>query len=258
MWFDGSRVVVAVWELGATLTTGTAADRRGWHGCFREDDTSPDPNEDDDGFVTNDVAWYSLMSQLDWVAGNDVEATRQVVYPVTDLVTAGWSKDGTNFFDDVDDGLTTDNATTEVVSPNNPSNSVIAWKLGTITDPQNDDAYGTLAVGYRRHAGARSGTFQAQIREGYVDEGTPGSARGDVGTLTLDAQTDYGGAAVTIDQSAVVNWDNLQLRCVADTSGGGSTTRIAITIGAFIVDGAPDAGVSLVIPTRRHGARLAI
>ncbi len=162
-------------------------------------------------------------------------------------MTTGWTKDGTNYFDDVDDGLTADNATTEVVSPNNPSSSVISFKFGTLTDPQNDNAYGIMVVGYRKEAGARVGDFQGQLREGYVNESTLGTDRGNIGTIGLDTQTDYGGAAVDIDLSAIVDWDDLQGRFIADTTGGGSTTRVAITVAAFIVDGAP-AAVATVYP----------
>ena len=246
-----SEEVLVRWESGASLTTGTAADRRVYIGWFREDKDDP-PNEDVVGFVVDDTGYAIFDASVEWAASNDIETDRQLGVPIADLVTTGWAKDdATNYFADVDDGKVPDSATTAVTSPNNPSNSPISFDVTSLTDPSNT-VFHTVAVGWRRGAGGRTLTLTYELRQGYVNESTLGTLiAGD--TNTADGATDWGGNILQLtptEANNITDYTDLQFRLVADTSGGGATTRLEITSVRFLIDGG--AGIAAPLIARRR------
>ncbi|KKL75383.1 hypothetical protein LCGC14_2055420, partial [marine sediment metagenome] len=245
---SASEEVLVRWELGATLTTGTAADRRVWIGWFREDLPDP-PNEGVVGFVVDDTGYAIFDSSVEWAAGNDIETDRQLGVTVADLVTTNWTKVSTNYFEDVDDGKVPDSATTAVSSPNNPPNSPISFDLTSLTDPSNNMLH-TVAIGHRREAGARTLTILIELRQGYVNESTLGTLIATSGVLNVDAQQDWGGKILqltTTEADNITDYTDLQIRIVANVSGGGSTTRLAITSIRLLIDGGAAAGQIIAV-----------
>ncbi len=234
--------LLTTWLLGADLTTGTAADRRVWNGMFREDGALPGGGDESGGFVNNDSAWNVLEASVFWAQGVDVssESTLQLGVPVADLVTTGWTKvDATNYFADVDDGETPDNATTMVTSPNNPIASPISFDLTSLSDPTNNQLH-TVAVGWRRETGSRTLTLDVQLRMGYVNESTLGTEIATSGADGADGGTDWGGTHLQLTSSEIdliTDYTDLQIRCLANTSGGGATTRVQITSIRLLTDG---------------------
>ncbi len=245
--------VLVRWESGADLTTGTAADRRVWVGMFREDKDDP-PNEDVVGFVINDTGYAIFDASVEWVAGNDIETDRQLGVPIADLVTTSWTKtDATNYFEDVNDGKVPDSATTAITSPNNPSASPISFDLTSLIDPSNDILH-TVAVGWRRVSGTRALTLETQLRQGYVNESTLGTLIATSGALDADVQFEWGGSILqltTTEADDITDYTDLQIRFLADTSGGGSTARAEITSVRLLIDGAPDAAAPLIARRRQ-------
>ncbi len=245
---------IGYWELGADLTTGTAADRRVYQGFWRISSSAPDETVSP-GFVNNDLSWAIFDAGVEWAAGNDIETDRQLGVPVADLVTTSWTKiDATNFFADVDDGKTPDSATTMVTSPNNPIASPISFDLTSLTDPTNNNLH-TVAVGFRREVGGRVATLTAELRQGYVNESTLGTLRATSGAFTLDSATPWGGLILhltTTEADNITDYTDLQIRLLANTSGGGATTRIQITSIRLLIDGGAAVAATVYPPFPRR------
>ena len=242
---------VVRWESGATLITGTAADRRVFNGLFFIDPDDP-PNEDVDGFVVNDTGWALFDAAVFWCHGIDLdtETDLQLGLPVADLVTTGWAKDdATNYFEDVNDGEVPDAASTAIRSPNNPVASPISFDLTSLTDPTNDRLH-TVAVGWQRETGTRVLTLDIQLRQGYVNESTLGTLIASSGAITASTTAGWAGSILQLtptEADNITDYADLQIRLLADSSGGGATTRVEVTSIRLLIDGAP-AAVATVYP----------
>lgn len=232
-------LLTGYWLLGATLTTGTAADVRIFDGMWKISTSAPDETITP-GFVNTDLSWAIFDAEVEFAAGNDIETDRQLGVPVADLVTTGWTKvDATNYFADVDDGTIPDSATTMVTSPNNPSSVPISFDLTSLTDPTNNNFH-TVAVAFRRETGSRVATLTAELRQGYVNESTLGTLIATSGAVAVDISTPWGGLILHLtitEADNITDYTDLQIRLLADTSGGGATTRIQVTSIRLLIDG---------------------
>ena len=250
----GADLFIGYWVKGADLTTGTAADKRVYDGTWKISSSAPDETSTP-GFVNTDLAWSIFDAEVEWLANNDIETDRQLGVPVADLVTTGWSKiDATNFFADVDDGKTPDSATTMVTSPNNPSSSPISFDLTSLTDPANNNFH-TVAVGYRRETGSRVMTITSELRQGYVNESTLGTLIAASAADDVDSATSWGGQTLqltTTEADNITDYTDLQVRVVANVSGGGSTTRLQVTSIRLLIDGGAAVAATVYPPFPRR------
>lgn len=235
----GVDLFTGYWVLGATLTTGTAAERRVYDAMWKISTSAPDETVSP-GFVNTDLSWAIFDAEVEWAAGNDITTDRQLGVPDNDLVTTDWTKtDATNFFADVDDGAIPDSATTMVTSPSNPIASPISFDLATLTDPTNNNFH-TVAVAFRRETGSRVATLTAELRQGYVNESTLGTEIATSGAVSVDSVTHWGGLILQLtdtEEDNITDYADLQIRLVANTSGGGATTRIQVTSIRLLIDG---------------------
>ena len=250
----GTDLFTGYWLKGATLTTGTAADVRIFDGMWKISSSAPDETITP-GFVNTDLAWAVFDAEVEFAAGNDIETDRQLGVPVADLVTTDWTKiDATNYFADVDDGKTPDSATTMVTSPNNPTTSPISFDLTSLTDPVGN-AFHTVAVGFRREVGGRVATLTAELRQGYVNESTLGTLIATSGAVDVDLNLPWGGLVIqptTTEADNITGYTDLQVRLIADTSGGGATTRLQVTSIRLLIDGGAAVAATVYPPFPRR------
>ncbi len=242
----------AFWETGEDLDTGTAPARRGFNGAYRISPSAPDETVSP-GFVNNDLSWLMLASQLEWLAGHNPLTDRQVAFPITEVHRdAAWDAQSPTDIDDV----TPVNSTAYTCD----DTGVIVFRLGVLTDP-GTNALHHLAMALRRSAagGSLSGTMT--FNRNWVSEASPGTEVQSV-AFSVDAQQNWGGDAMILTETQIDTivgseyTDDLYVRIDVDTRTGNSAAQLANL--RFTVGAAPAAGASLVIPTRRHGTRLAI
>ena len=108
-----------------------------------------------------------------------------------------------------------------------------------LSDPTNNQLH-TVAVGWRRETGSRTLTLDVQLRMGYVNESTLGTEIATSGADGADGGTDWGGTHLQLTSSEIdliTDYTDLQIRCLANTSGGGATTRAQITSIRLLTDG---------------------
>lgn len=132
----------------------------------------------------------------------------QFARPDADIVEDGWTEDDggtTDIFDQIDESIADDND--YIMTGLTPTSDVYVCSLSTVEDPQSSSGH---VVRYRYGKDAANGDqidITVQLRQGYVNEGTPGTliaaathtnagAFPQAGSITLsgaeaDAITDY-------------------------------------------------------------------
>ncbi len=244
--FDDVDLFIGYWELGAALTTGTAAERRVYDGMWKmatAEETSP-------GFFNNDLSWAIFDAECEWAAGNDVETDRQVAVPVTEITaTGGWTGSVTN----IDDPVT---LTTTSPYDSTSVSGVLVVELGDLTDPANN-SFHTLALAFRRATTSGNPSATLAMHQDYVSEGDQGTIIASM-TMDIDAGTSAGGDILQPTSAEIDNiTDYTKLFGRIDYTDAGNASLEVYNL-KLLVDGAPAGAPSLVIPTRRHGTRLAI
>ncbi len=242
---DADRHNITSWLLGATLTTGTAAERRYFNGWFREDD-SPDESG---GFVVNDQGWALFDMGVEWCAGNDLTTDRQVAVPASETTTTGGWTGAVTSIDDPE--VTT---TTGVYDSTNATGNLVV-KLATVTDPANNDLH-SLAVAHRRSATGGTPALTIELREGYVSEASLGTLRASMAG-TIDGQTDWGGNILqltTTEADNITDYSDLFVRIIYTAN---STSEMEIANIRFLVDGGAAVAAAVYPPFPRRQNTLA-
>jgi hypothetical protein len=140
--------------------------------------------------------------------------------PSTDTYNGdGWTEDdgtSTNMFQEIDE--TSFDDADYVKSADAPSADAYVTKLTSVTDPVSSSGH---VLRWRRRAPVSGGatvTLQVQLRQGYVNEGTPGTL------IAEEAATNVTDTAFTADSitlsgaeaDAITNYADLFVRFVAN------------------------------------------
>jgi len=156
----------------------------------------------------------------------------QFARPDSDIDVGNWNDDITNtcpgdgdgsLFDELDE-VSSDGCTTAVESAQNPSfpNANFTVSLTNPPDP-NDDSGHIIEFDARKDGASRTLTLFAELYEG-------GSLIAQTGTLTLTQtfQTETYPLTV-IEAQQIGNYDNLNLRFIADNPDGGPPNRMLLS-----------------------------
>ncbi len=98
-------------------------------------------------------------------------------------------------------------------------------------------------------------TLDTQLRQGYANESTLGTLIASTGALDADAQFNWGGDILqltTTEADNITDYTDLQIRFLADTSGGGSTANAEITSVRLLIDGGAAAAAAVYPPFPRR------
>lgn len=140
--------------------------------------------------------------------------------PSTDTVNEAYTDQlggSTNIFGKIDE-VTLDDADF-IQSAAGPSNDVYVTKLTTLEDPASSTGH---IVRIRRSKSAAGGAVVAltvELRQGYINEGTPGSLIATVLNSTIDENwttTTY--TLTTAETDSITNYADLYLRFVSNQS----------------------------------------
>ena len=240
-----TRSTMSGWELGATLTTGTAADRRVWIGWFRIDTGLPGGgNEATGGFVVNDNGWAMFDSAVEWVKGDLLTTDRQVAVADDEITaTGGWTGTVTNIDDTV---------TVTTTSPYDSTNAsgVLVVALGDLTDPVGT-ALHTVAIASRHSTGAGSGAVTYELYQTYVSEGSKGTLIAST-TGYLDAQTAWGGDVIQLTPTEADNITDYTDLFVRVDYTVATTSEMEIANIRFLVDGGVAVAATVYPPFPRR------
>ena len=237
--------MVMSWLTGATLTTGTAAARRVFHGFMRHDIGASQP--EDSASLVNDQGWALLLSALEWCAENDITSTRQIAVPTSETTATGqWSGAVT----DIDDP---ELVTATGVYDSGNASGVLVVELGDVTDPANT-VYHELAVAHRRSVNGGSPTATMALHQGYNSEGDQGTT---IASMALaftspDTRKGWGGNILkltTTEANNITDYSDLQVRIDYTRS---APSKMEIANIRFLVDGAPDAVAAVYPPFPRR------
>jgi len=143
----------------------------------------------------------------------------QFARPSTDTTRDNWEEDDggtTDIFDQIDEAIADD--ADYIRTQLTPTSDVYATKLTTLEDPLSSTGH-TVRYRYRKDAaGGDTIDLIVQLRQGYVNEGTPG-------TLIASAtHNDIGGAGWTVgsialsgaEADAITDYTDLYLRFVGN------------------------------------------
>ncbi len=241
--FADQDLFVGYWELGADLTTGTAAERRVYDGMWKINTSSPDETVSP-GFVNNDLSWAIFDAECEWAAGNDITTDRQVAVPTSETTaTGGWTGAVTNIDDPVTLSVTSPYDSTSV-------SGVLVVELGDLTDPANN-SFHTLALAFRRSVGGGSPSATLALHEGYNSEGDQGTTIASM-SMDIDNGTDYGGDILqltTTEADNISDYTDLQVR-ISYTDSGNAALEVANI--RFLVDGGVAAAAAVYPPFPRR------
>jgi hypothetical protein len=149
-------------------------------------------------------------------SGVTVATEAQFARPTSDAHAGSWLTDtgaATNLFATIDE--TTASDADYIRSPTDPSNAPVVVKIGAITDPASSTGH------IFRYRYLKSGTatidLVAQLRQGYVSEGSPGTLIASASHTNISASATT--AALTLtggEADAITNYGDLYFRFVAN------------------------------------------
>lgn len=138
--------------------------------------------------------------------------------PITDTANDGWTEDdGTaaTIFDQIDESSADD--LDYIRSPLAPTADVYVTKYSAVEDPQSSTGH---VVRYRYRKDAAGGAqidLTVELRQGYVNEGAPGTLIAQwVHANISDVITAVGQALSGAQADAITDYSNLFLRVVAN------------------------------------------
>jgi len=139
--------------------------------------------------------------------------------PSTDTTRDNWEEDDgttTDIFDQIDEASFDDADFIRTVLT--PTNDVYVTKLTTIEDPASSAGHTVRFRSAKSSAGGDQIDLTVQLRQGYVNEGTPGTLIATVATLTNISET-FGTTTYNLsgaEADAITNYADLYLRFVAN------------------------------------------
>lgn len=121
----------------------------------------------------------------------------------------------TNLFDSINESIP--DASNFIDSPSAPSNLVYVCNLSSVPDPGIDTGMSLFAAMAKAPIGAAQIDMTAELRQGYVNEGTQGTlictiTAANVGTSFVIYQHDL----TTTEASTITNFGNLFMRFTAN------------------------------------------
>jgi hypothetical protein len=139
--------------------------------------------------------------------------------PSTDTTRDNWEEDDgttTNIFDQIDESVSDDND--YIRTGLAPTSDVYVTKLTTLEDPVSSTGH-TVRYRYRKDtAGGAQIDLTVQLRQGYVNEGTPGTLIATMGTHTNISDTITAGSYTLsgAEADSITDYTDLYLRFVAN------------------------------------------
>ncbi len=149
----------------------------------------------------------------------------QFARPSSDIVTSPWTT--TPLWSDIDDGASPDG--TVILSDSSPdSTEPFAVELSDVTDPSSSTGHIIRCHWAKNSNGGGAHRGQAELRQGYVSEGSQGTliatlTGAAIDTTTLTTQT-YTLSAAEADN--ITDYSDLQLRVWAEKSNGTTGNRV--------------------------------
>jgi len=143
----------------------------------------------------------------------------QFARPEADTLIGNWADDGegtSDIYTAIDEEVADDND--YIASPVSPSDEPYVCKLSAVDDPQSSSGH-TVRYRYRKdQADGDQIDLTVELREGYVDEGTPGTL------IHQEVHTDISGSDWTSgsftldgeDADSITDYSDLYLRFVAN------------------------------------------
>jgi hypothetical protein len=162
----------------------------------------------------DDVAY----DDVDWIGPEVGEGTTQIIRPIATTFAGNWTPVGAATLHEAVDEETA-SFTDHIVSDDDPTDSPVALRLEPLPEPATLGTGDiTVHVQYDREGGAATANVVLELRQGYVNEGSPGTLLGtdsdpDVtdaavdGTFVVDSQdiTFSGGQASDLDVRIVAD-----------------------------------------------------
>jgi len=139
--------------------------------------------------------------------------------PSTDTTRDNWEEDDgttTDIFDQIDEASFDDADYIRTVLT--PTSDVYVTKLTTIEDPVSSSGHTVRFRAAKSSAGGDQIDLTVQLRQGYVNEGTPGTLIATVATLTNISET-FGTTTYNLsgaEADAITNYADLYLRFIAN------------------------------------------
>lgn len=138
--------------------------------------------------------------------------------PSADTLIGNYQDQGggtTNIYTTIDETSASD--ADYIRSPTNPANEVFVCALSSVTDPVSSSSH-TIRVraGTDQSSGGRQIDMTAQLRQGYVNEGSPGTLIATLSQTSIAAGsfTTYTATLSGAEADAITNYGSLFLRIV--------------------------------------------
>ena len=195
-------------------------------------------------------------------------ATNQFAYPTTDTLRDNWEEDDgtiTAIYDQIDEAANDDSD--YIRTQTSPTSDVYVTKFGALVDPVSSAEH-TLRLRYAKDSASGDPiSLLAQLRQGYTDEGSPGTliATGLNNTNVSNTWTQADYALSTGEADAITDYSDLYLRLVGNTEPiigfiGAGAQAVSTTSGGTVTAAWPTsytaiAGhVGVLIAAGKHNA----
>ncbi len=173
----------------------------------------------------------------------------QFVRPDADILITSWLPGvGSTAWDLLDEGAPGNEGTDTVRSPSNPvyDTSELVLRGSDVTDPAVSTGHIIRAKWQKTGSGGRTIEGRLQLRQGYVDETTPGTL---IATLTAaDLPDTFQTNTYTLsagEADSITDYNDLSFRCNGNFGGSGGARGLRID---YVELETPDAVAVEVIP----------